>query len=70
MSFRNVLKRVMRGPLAGSNYRIKNYGDLLNKYGSDAAVKVAAGRTSKGFNATGANLAVGGTLGLNCGCQK
>ncbi|UGQ45144.1 RHS repeat-associated core domain-containing protein [Massilia endophytica] len=70
MVFRNGLKRVMRGPLAGSNYRIKNYGDLMNEYGSDAAIKVAAGRTNTPINAVGADLAFGGPANaMSCGCR-
>ena len=73
MVFRNNLKRIMRGPLAASNYRIKNYEDLMAKYGSDQAIKAAAGRTNPGFNALGANMAAGGatvmTSNSNCGCQ-
>lgn len=72
MGFRNGLKRIMRGPLAGSSYRIKNYSQLLKKYGSDPAVKAAAGRTNPGVNAVGANLAGGGAVGAansDCGCQ-
>ena len=38
MAFRNGLKRGMRGPLAGLNYRIKSYDDFLAKYGSDEAI--------------------------------
>lgn len=70
MAFRNGLKRVMRGPLAGSDYRIKSYADLMNKYGSDAAIQAAAGRTNKTINAIGADLAIGGTTGaMSCECQ-
>jgi hypothetical protein len=50
---RNITKRIFRGPLGGSNYRIYSYDQLLNKYGSDAAVKDAAGRTSPFWNAMG-----------------
>lgn len=61
----------MRGPLAGSGYRIKNYADLLTKYGTDDAIKAAAGRTNPGFNATSANLGIGGAVGKStCGCPK
>lgn len=71
MAFRNGLKRLMRGPLAGSGYRIKNYADLLTKYGTDDAIKAAAGRTNPGFNATSANLGIGGAVGKStCGCPK
>lgn len=70
MVFRNGLKRVMRGPLAGSNYRIKNYADLMDKYGSDAAIQAAAGRTNKTINAIGADLSIGGAAGaISCECQ-
>jgi RHS repeat-associated protein len=71
MSFRNGLKRVMRGPLAGSDFRIKNYAELLQKYGSDDAIRAAAGRTSPAFNSVGANLAIGGAAGrATCGCPR
>ena len=69
MAFRNGLKRVMRGPLAGSNYRIKSYEDLLAKYGSDEAIQAAAGRTNSTVNAVGADLSIGGTVGAaTCEC--
>ncbi len=64
MAFRNGLKRVMRGPLAGSNYRIKSYEDLLSRYGSDEAIQAAAGRTNPVVNAAGADMAIGGTAGV------
>ena len=71
MELRNSLKRVMRGPLAGSDFRIKNYADLLAKYGSDDAIKAAAGRTSAAVNAVGGNLAIGATAGrATCGCPR
>ncbi|MEW5249764.1 hypothetical protein [Microbulbifer discodermiae] len=72
MAFRNGLKRTMRGPLAGSNYKIKSYDDLFAYYGSDDAIKAASGRTNRGFNATGANLAIGGSVGAanDCDCQQ
>ena len=70
MAFRNTLKRVMRGPLAGSDFRIKNYADLLKIYGSDEAIQAAAGRTDTAINAVGADLGIGGAVGAtNCGCQ-
>lgn len=68
MAFRNGLKRVMRGPFAGSNYRIESHGELMRKYGSDAAIQSAAGRTNPGFNVIGAILAIGGSLGAACEC--
>lgn len=71
LRFRNVLKRVMRGPLAGVEYRIKTYRELLERYGSDAAVKAAAGRTNPSINAIGINLTVGSGTGIGiCGCRK
>jgi hypothetical protein len=72
MTFLNGLKRVMRGPLAGSGYRIKSYGGLMQKYGSDEAIQAAAGRTNRAVDAVGANLSVGGTAGetsSDCRCQ-
>lgn len=69
MAFRNGLKRVMRGLLAGSNYRIKSYEDLMKKYGSDEAIQSAAGRTNRGVNALGADLGFGGAVGsVTCEC--
>jgi RHS repeat-associated protein len=69
MAFRNGFKRVMRGPLAGSSYRIKSYEVLMAKYGSDAAIQLAAGRTNAAVNSVGANLSIGGTVGaVTCGC--
>jgi hypothetical protein len=71
MAFRNGLKRVMRGPMAGSNYRIKSYNELLAKYKTDAAIQAAAGRTNKSINAVGANLTVGSSIGLaTCECAR
>lgn len=61
LAFRNNIKRAMRGPLWFSNYRIKNYGDMLLKYGSDEAVQRAAGRTNVKWNAAGANSVIGGS---------
>ncbi|GAA0302495.1 hypothetical protein GCM10009087_10330 [Sphingomonas oligophenolica] len=68
MIFRNGLKHVMRGPLAASNYRIKNYEDMLAKYGSDRAIQAAAGRTNRGVNTVGGTMAAGGGVGLASGC--
>ena len=72
MIFRNGLKRVMRGPFAGSSYRIKTYDEMLAIYGwSDSAIQAAVGRTNPGLNALGATMATGGGLGLatECGCN-
>lgn len=62
VAFRNVLKRIMRGPFAGSNYRIKSYDDLLAKYGSDESIQAAAGRTNSAINAVGADLSIGSAV--------
>ena len=50
--FRNSLKKVFRlNPF--STYRIYPYEKMLSKYGSEAAVKVAAGRTNTTINIMG-----------------
>jgi RHS repeat-associated protein len=67
---RNLLKQIFRGSLAGSDYRIYSYDQLLEKYGSDAAVKAAAGRTSPLANAIGADAGLGGAANTaSCGCK-
>lgn len=46
------------------------YVELLEKYGTDAAVKAAAGRTDRGFNLVGAGVAGGALLNSpKCGCK-
>jgi hypothetical protein len=42
----------------------------LSKYGSDDALRAAAGRTNLGVNAYGAGVAGAGAIGggLGCGC--
>jgi hypothetical protein len=71
MAFRNGLKRVMRGPLAGSDFRIKVYEDMLAQYGSDEAIQAAAGRTDPDLNALAAYLAAAGAANrAGCGCPK
>ena len=68
-AIRNGMKRLFRGPFAGSNYRIYSYEQMLAEKGSDAAVKAAAGRTSRGWNAPGIDAGVGGAANsLACGC--
>ncbi len=65
---RNVIKRVARGGLF-PNARVYPYDRLLQKYGSDAAVKAAAGRTDNRVNALGAAVAAAAALNpRNCGC--
>jgi uncharacterized protein RhaS with RHS repeats len=68
---RNFLKQIFRGPFGGSGYKIYSYDQLLDQYGSDAAVQAAAGRTSPLLNAIGADAGVGGAANAaSCGCQK
>jgi len=45
------------------NYRTVSYTDALAKYGTDAAVQAAAGRTNTFFNLYGAGILTGGALG-------
>jgi hypothetical protein len=67
---RNLLKQIFRGPLAGSDYRVYSYDQLLQKYGSDAAVQAAAGRTNPLVNAIGVDAGVGGIANTaSCGCK-
>jgi hypothetical protein len=54
-----------------SQFRIKSYTEMLSKYGSDSAVKSAAGRTNPAFNAVGANLVTGSVfIKATCECAK
>ncbi len=62
---RNAIKRVARGHGALSNYRIKSYPALRKKYGSDDAVKAAAGRTNRSVNAIGAAVTVSGVSAVS-----
>jgi RHS repeat-associated protein len=67
---RNLLKQIFRGPFAGSDYRIYSYDQLLEKYGSDAAIRDAAGRTSPLVNAIGVDAGAGGVANAaSCGCK-
>ncbi len=67
---RNGLKLAARGGLF-PNYRMYTYEQSLAKYGSDAGVKAAAGRTNKAFNAAGAQAAGGAAANqAQCGCGK
>jgi RHS repeat-associated protein len=62
--FRESLKSCMRGGM-GKDFRKADLG----KYGSDQALRDAAGRTNTGVNAYGAGVAgAGGLGGLGCGC--
>ncbi len=68
-SARNTLKGVFRGGLY-RDYRAYSYEQLLGKYGTDAAIKAAAGRTSPLFNGAGASLVAGAVVNDNqCGCE-
>jgi RHS repeat-associated protein len=67
---RNILKLIFRGGLF-PNYRMYPYGQLLKTYGTDAAVKIAAGRTDMPLNRAGAAIAVGAfnMSRSKCGCN-
>jgi RHS repeat-associated protein len=67
--FRNGLKGAFRGTFSRAKFRIYPYKTLLEKYGSDQAVKAAAGRTDPLLNWIGAAAVVGGSTGLACGCR-
>ncbi len=68
-SARNTLKKIFRGGLF-PNARRYPYSQLLKKYGSDAAVKAAAGRTNTSLNAIGAGIATGAAVNNSeCECQ-
>ena len=68
-SMRNILKRIFRlNPF--SNYRVYPYEKLLQKYGSESAIKNAAGRTSGSINRLGATGFIGGLINEGSfGCQ-
>ena len=67
---RNSLKAIFRGGFF-SSYRAYSYEELLAKYGSDAAIKAASGRTSSLFNSIGADAALGALFDHpKCGCAK
>ena len=61
---RQVLKRIFRGGLS------RNPRGPGRAYDTDAELRTAAGRTNPGYNALGANGAIGGALGASnlCGC--
>ena len=69
-SARNILKKVFRAnPF--STYRVYPYEKLLNKYGTDEAVKKAAGRTNPALNRLGGFGAFGGYANDNrCECKE
>src|SRR5690606_23270461 len=67
---RNGLKLVARGGFF-PNYRMYTYEQSLAKYGSDAAVKAAAGRTNNAYNVIGAQATVGSMVNHEqCGCRQ
>ena len=54
------------------NYKMYSYAEMFEKYGTDAAVIQAAGRTDMGWNIAGAIAAPGVGAGVNlsaCGCK-
>ena len=53
-----------------SNYKRYDPTALLGKYGSDQALREAAGRTNPLWNAIGANFAFGSAVNLNCTCDS
>lgn len=63
-AFRDTLKSCMRGGM-GKDFRKPD----LSKYGSDAALREAAGRTNTGVNAYGAGVAGGAAVGVAGGCS-
>jgi len=66
---RNGLKAFFRGYMF-SDYRAYSYEDLVDKYGTDAGVKAAAGRTDSSLNALGAaGVAGSGVNSEQCGCK-
>jgi RHS repeat-associated protein len=66
---RNSLKGAARLG-AAKGYRAVSYGRALEKYGSDAAVRAAAGRTDPFFNALGAGVAAAAGVGPDCECRQ
>lgn len=64
---RNAIKQAFRGGLFPNN-RMYTYEQMFAKYGNDAAVKAAAGRTNQRFNQAGA-VAAGGAATSNAQCE-
>lgn len=65
-SFREGLKRTFGG---GGAFRKFNPGRYANAQDVDLALRLAAGRTNKAFNALGAGaMAAGASGGSGCGC--
>lgn len=66
LTLRNSAKVAFRFGLF-RNWRSLSYSEALRKYGTDAAVKAAAGRTNTNFNTYGAGVGISGAFG-SCGC--
>jgi hypothetical protein len=68
---RNVLKRFFRGPFASSGYRIYSPAEKLAEYGSDEALRAAAGRTNPFWDAAADDVVAGvaANANRNCGCR-
>ncbi|WKD51025.1 hypothetical protein [Microbulbifer spongiae] len=62
----NVFRNNMKGRFrlgTFRSYRSLSYSQALSRYGSDAAVQAAAGRTNIYFNIYGAGILAGGVFG-------
>ena len=67
---RNALKKAFRLGLGG-NYKMYSAEKMFTKYGTDDAVKAAAGRTDPALNAAGAGVVAGfAANNAECGCNK
>ena len=67
---RNTLKWIFRGFTNGS-YRRYTFKEMMEKYGTEEAVKAAAGRTSPAWNSAGASAAAGGAASsAGCSCDE
>jgi RHS repeat-associated protein len=71
VAFRNGLKQAFRLGL-GKNFRVYPFSKMVDKYGTPEKIIAAAGRTNKGFNAAGAEMAGGAAAALaqKCECKK
>jgi RHS repeat-associated protein len=66
-AFRNAIKGAARGTFGKAKYKIYSNEFLLQKYGSDAAVRAAAGRTNNTYNAYGGGVVA--NVAAHCGCK-
>lgn len=64
VGLRNTIKQAFRLPFAASKYKLYSYEAMIRKYGTDEAVKLAAGRTSRLWNGLGAFGLFGGASGV------